>query len=131
MNYSIKREVDERYLHSYFYQSKNECSQIIRCEFYETVGPSNHFNFSFCIKQKRKWNFPDGEITGKDGIKSLVWAYRCLLDCIDFLEWRYPHSTLHIYGDTRRKQKIYNRYLLPLGFKITQDKFKELVLKFE
>ena len=83
----------------------------------------------FVLRIKRKLNFLQGQITGKDGIKSLVWAYKCLIDCIEFLKCYYPNSTLIVYGDTIRKQNIYQRYLLPLGFKIRQSRYKELFLK--
>lgn len=129
MLYEIERKIDKDYYHSYFYQSKNEYGQIIRCECYQTDYNKKEYNFTFCIKNKRKLNFPQGQITGKDGIKSLVWAYKCLIDCIEFLKCYYPNSTLIVYGDTIRKQKIYQRYLLPLGFKIRQSRYKELFLK--
>lgn len=131
MAYEIKRKIKKGYLNYYFYQSKNDCGQTIRCEFFQISEYKKDFNFSFCIKQKRKLNFPSGQITGKDGIKSLIWAYRCLLDCINTLKWLFPGSILYVYGDTKRKQKIYQRYLLPLGFQINKSKYKELFLKID
>lgn len=129
MAYEIEVKVNREYLHSYFYQSKNDCGQIIRCEFGQCKKDKLDFDFSFCIKPKRKLGFPEGQITGRDGLKSLIWAYHCLLDCIAYLKWRHPNSTLYIYGDTKRKWQIYKRYLLPLGFQIAQNKHKEFVLK--
>lgn len=128
MLYEIEIKVDKEHHNSYFYQSKNKFGQIIRCECYQIID-SKEFNFSFCIKNKRKLPFPQDQITGKDGIKSLFWAYKCLIDCIKFLKLRHPNFTLIVYGDTYRKRKIYQRYLLPLGFRIRQNQYKELFLK--
>ena len=89
------------------------------------------FNFEFFIKDKRKSPYPENQITGRDGLKSLIWAYRCLKDSINFLKWKYPYSTLYIFGDNKRKQRIYKRYLTPLGFKCKQNKDKTLYLKFK
>lgn len=128
--YEINRQKDNSYLDSYFYQSKNECGQIIRCEIYRTTDGYETFNFTFYIRQKRKMEFPHNQITGKDGLKSLIWAYRCLKDSINFLKWKYPYSTLYVFGDNKRKQQIYKRYLIPLGFKVANDKYNTLYLKF-
>lgn len=47
---------------------------------------NNGFNFDFCIKSKRKFAYPENKITGKDGLKSLVWAYKCLKNTILFFK---------------------------------------------
>ena len=122
MKYEINRHKDPLYLDSYFYQSKNDCGQIIRCELYRITDGYDTFNFTFYIRQKRKMEFPHNQITGKDGLKSLIWAYRCLKDSINFLKWKYPYTTLYVEGDNKRKQQIYEYYLIPLGFKIMKNK---------
>ena len=127
--YDINRQKEEAFLDSYFYQSKNEQGQIIRCELYRITDSPNAFNFSFCIKQKRKKDFPHNQITGKDGLKSLIWAYRCLKDSINFLNWKYPYVTLYVEGDNKRKQQIYEYYLIPLGFKKMKNQNNTLFKK--
>lgn len=131
MEYQINKQQDNNFVDFWFYQSKNSQGQIIRCEVYRMADDTTSFNFEFFIKDKRKSPYPKNQITGKDGIKSLVWAYKCLKDCIDFLKNMYPNTTLIVFGDNKRKQCIYKRYLTPLGFKCKQNKDKTLYLKFK
>lgn len=128
--YDIKWIKDNNYLDCYYCRSKNEKGQTILCEFYPYRYNTRNieFNFEFSIKQKRKINFPEGEITGKDGIKSLIWAYNSLKKAIEIIKSRYPGSILTIWGDDERKRNIYNHYLIPLGFKIRKNRYNELYL---
>lgn len=124
--YEIKWIKEDGFIDSFYCQTKNCMNQIIRCEFYKISDKSNVFNFTFYITSKRKNGFQENKITGKDGIKSLIWAYKCLISCIEFLKKEYNCTTIEVFGDSKRKQKIYEYYLLPLGFKHRKTKIGEL-----
>ena len=106
--YDIQRESGEEYLDHYIYKSRNECNQITT---------------------KRKHGYQEGKTTGKDGIKSLLWAKKCLLDFIDYAKWKFPGDSIEVYPDDERRRKVYEYALLPLGFKIMKDKYKTLIYK--
>lgn len=72
MLYEINRQKDYNYINCYFYKSKNECGQLLKCEFYQLANELNAFNFMFYIKQKRKHSVLEGKAIGKDGLKSLI-----------------------------------------------------------
>lgn len=108
-------------------QLRNECNQIIVCEVYRTYNET--LNFAFYITTKRKHGYQEGKITGKDGIKSLLWAKKCLLDFIDYAKWKFPGDSIEVYPDDERRRKVYEYALLPLGFKIMKDKYKTLIYK--
>lgn len=129
--YEIEWKRDPNYLDSYYCQTKNSRGQTIRCEVYRIDRGKRQFNFSFCIKQKRKLDFPHNQITGRDGIRSLLWAYECLKSAITLLKTLHPGSIIEVWGDSLRKQQIYKRYLMPLGFKVKQSQYKELYLNIE
>lgn len=118
--YKINRQCDLDYINAYYYTAKNSVGQIIRCDFYEILNPKNTFNFTFHITQKRKHTSVEGDIVGKDGIKSLIWAYRCLLDCISMLyQYKcFQDYKIIVYGANRRLSKIYQYWLSKIGFKI-------------
>ena len=78
--YDVQRESGKEYLDHYIYKSRNECNQIIVCEVYRTYNET--LNFAFYVTTKRKHGYQEGKTTGKDGIKSLLWAKKCLLDFI-------------------------------------------------
>lgn len=128
--YQIDRKINDEYFQCYYYKTKNLAGQTLLCELFRTNEPGMIFNFSFCIKRKRKDEFPHGQITGKDGLKSLIWAYNCLKDSISFMQWRYKGATLMVIGEDIRRRKIYERYLIPLGFKFQYNKDHALILKF-
>lgn len=108
-------------------QLRNECNQIIVCEVYRTYNET--LNFAFYITTERKHGYQEGKITGKDGIKSLLWAKKCLLDFIDYAKWKFPGDSIEVYPDDERRRKVYEYALLPLGFKIMKDKYKTLIYK--
>lgn len=125
--YDVQRESGEEYLDHYIYKSRNECNQIIICEVYRTYNET--LNFAFYVTTKRKHGYQEGKTTGKDGIKSLLWAKKCLLDFIDYAKWKFPGDSIEVYPDDERRRKVYEYALLPLGFKIMKDKYKTLIYK--
>lgn len=125
--YEILRQRGEEYVDHYIYKSRNKANQIIVCEAYRTQD--NNINFSFFITTKRKKGYQSLMITGKDGISSLLWAKQCLLDFITFAKHWYPRDTITVYADEKRRQAVYERALLPLGFKVHKGKYQQLILK--
>lgn len=125
--YDIQREEGDTYLDHYIYKSRNEHNQIIICEAYRTVQGT--INFAFFITTKRKHGYQEGKTTGKDGIKSLLWAKKCLIDFIDFAKWKYPGDILEVYPDDDKRRKVYEYALLPLGFKKARDRYTTLIYK--
>lgn len=81
--YDVHRELGNCYQDHYVYKSRNGYGQIIVCEIYRNWR--NTLNFTFYITTKRRDGYQYNRITGKDGIKSLLWAKRCLLDFLKFL----------------------------------------------
>lgn len=133
MKYPIEIQRESDYNKSYFYRTKNSKGQTLLAEFYEydKIKGKSIFNFTFSIKQKRRYLFPYDQITGKDDLSSLIWALNYLKETIKFLKKYYPKSILEVWGDNKRKQRIYNRYLIPLGFKKIQTKDHTLRLNIE
>ena len=125
--YDIKLSYGEEYVDHYIYKSRNEFNQIIVCEVWRTFG--EFLNFCFYITTKRKNGFQDGSITGKDGLKSFIWAKNCLIDFIEFGKMRFKGDNLVVNPANGRLRKIYERVLLPLGFKTSKSKDKYLYLK--
>nr|DAN43670.1 MAG TPA: hypothetical protein [Caudoviricetes sp.] len=125
--YDIQREEGDIYLDHYIYKSRNEHNQIIICEVYRTY--SETLNFAFFITTKRKHGYQEGKITGKDGIKSLLWAKKCLLDFIKYGHWKYPGETLVVYPDDAKRRRVYEYALIPLGFQIAKTRDKSLFIK--
>lgn len=125
--YDVHREFGDYYQDHYVYKSRNDCGQIIVCEVYRIRN--NTLNFSFYITTKRKDGYQYDSITGKDGIKSLIWAKKCLLDFLEVFKWKYSRETLVVYPTDGRRRKAYEYALLPLGFKINKDKYKTLYYK--
>lgn len=73
--------------------------------------------------------YQEGKTTGKDGIKSLLWAKKCLFDFIDYAKWKFLGDSIEVHPDDERRRKVYEYALLPLGFKIMKDKYKTIIYK--
>ncbi len=124
--YEVDRKVGELYYDHYIYKSKNKSNQIIVFEVFRTI--KNDLNVSFYITTKRKDGYQELKITGKDGIKSLVWAKKCLIDFIEFGKQNYKGETLVVYPADDKRRKVYEYELLKIGFKIRRGKDRELYL---
>lgn len=127
--YDINRTKGDLYVNHYLYKSRNEYNQIIVCEIYRDIH--EHINFTFYITSKRKRGFQEGKITGKDGIKSLIWAKNCLLDFIKYAKHHYPKDIITIWATDKRRYKVYERSLIPLGFKHANDRYRHFYLKLD
>jgi len=124
-NYQINSHRNE--LDDVIYTSKNDQGQIIsltfECDEYRNLI---YWNVVLWIgKRKRGYEFD--QQTGRDGLKSLLWAKSCLIDfmnnlnhsgCRDHLEYKTNH--ICICWDNNRRKKTYIRGLTDLGFKMTR-----------
>lgn len=127
--YEIKRKDDPDYWRSWIYTAKNEYNQYLRFEIYLAQG--YYYNVVFYIANKRKQGFQYLKQTGKDGIKSLIWAKNCL---IDFINNHPKYVELHpikIWADDSRRMRIYKRALMPLGFKYIPNNGCYLLYKWK
>lgn len=125
--YEVNRQEGNEYVDHYIYKSRNDHNQIIVCEAYRTLH--NTINFKFYITTKRRDSYQAGKITGKDGIKSLIWAKKCLIDFLEFCKWKYKHNVIEVYPDDEKRRRVYEYSLIPLGFKVQKDKYKPLVYR--
>lgn len=124
--YDIKVTKGDKYADNYIFKSKNEYGQIIVSEVYRTT--SNYLNFAFYVSTKRRHGYQEGIITGKDGTRSLVWAFNCLKYFIHNYSSRFSGEMLVVYPANKRLRKIYEYYLIPVGFKIMYDRYRSLYL---
>lgn len=122
--YEIECQKDERYADSFFYTAKNRCGQVMRFEVWWTTD--GYFNVTFYITTKRKKGYQKGCNTGRDGVSGFVWAKKCLLDWLVNYGYRFSGDKIMVYADDDRRRLIYKRYLEPLGFKESRDKYKAM-----
>ena len=118
--YDIDLQKDREHVNSYYYKSKNEYGQIITLEIYEIYKEPGFMNVTFYIATKRK-----------NGMKSLSWAKQCLMNFINNNIWRnfLKGKVLLVYPANNRLRRIYERSLIPIGFKVAKNKDKPLYLK--
>lgn len=114
------------------YTAKNCYNQLLTFE----IRPFGFWKYRwyavFWITTKRNQGYQEGLQTGKDGVKSLIWAKACLLNWIESakkLKCRTSQYRLYIWSDDARRFKVYQRYLIPLGFKVEQVASHPLVLR--
>lgn len=111
---------DPGYKDDYIYQGRNEKNQIL---FFEICGSTDRcFYVKFYITTKRKKGFQTQKQTGKDGIKSLLWAKNCLIKFIEEFRERYHGYTIRVYADDIRRLNTYERGLKDIGFKKSYSK---------
>lgn len=122
--YEINRCINKAYKDSYYYKTRNECNQIIFLEIFKVN--EGYFNVMFYITDKRKKGFQYKAITGKDGIKSLIWAKNCIKDFLKFAKRRFSGQRMEIYADDERRRKAYEYGLIPLGFEVAKNRYKNL-----
>lgn len=123
--YEIKR-IRQDHL-EYYYKTKNELNQIITISFYSfnVNGILKSWSVELYIgKRKHKSKFFEECVsTGKDGVKSLVWAKKCLEEFIAYLI-EYQNERNHniiIYASNSKRMRVYVRGLSSLDFKKGQN----------
>lgn len=127
-NVKINRKCNSEYEVQYHYKTKNELNQTIELIFYETNNLGNFkWTIYFEIKTKRKHPPKLNEQTGKDGIKSLIWAKNCIKDFIVYISSRSFYDsverTLYIYYTNQSRKIVYERGLSDIGFKHNDNYF--------
>lgn len=126
--YVVKPVRNTEYTTCYDYKAKNSQGQILHCSIYWSTG--QYFTIEIHVTTKRKNKPEDGDITGKDGIKSFIWAKECLEDFLKNIAPRYKGDKFKIYAANDRLLKIYYAKLKSLGFvyKYSQNPFIQLEL---
>jgi len=102
------------------YKTKNEFGQLLNLTF-ECEGYSNliYWNVVFWIG-KRKNGYEWNQQTGRDGLKSLLWAKSCIIDFINNVDHKNKINHLCIGWDDNRRKKTYMWGLKDLGFTLTR-----------
>lgn len=121
--YDIKLKKDNRYIGVYHYTTKNEAGQILYLEFLKEETNKHTFYYVLFHIGKRKKGYQFMETTGKDGLKSLLWAKACIKDFIEqvngngvlFFSDKIRHTIIIRWDDIKR-QAAYYRWLKSLRF---------------
>lgn len=111
----------------YQYKTKNSRNQLLTFNIYEYE--TGKFNVVFFITTKRKKGYQYKQQTGKDGIRSLIWAKQCLEDWISNYRKTHSGKVLEIYHDDKRRAAVYERYLVPIGFKVARNQYRNLYMR--
>jgi hypothetical protein len=117
MNYTCHADIDGTLI----YKGKNELGQILTlCIHPDEYNACIFWDVCFWVG-KRKKGYQYMQQTGKDGVKSLLWAKGCI---VDFIKKHGMLKTskknyLCIYWDDRRRKETYYRGLKDLGFKFS------------
>jgi len=133
--YEIKLEEDAEYWDHYKYTSKNDKGQILTLKISSVLTSKNiKYYILFYIGTKRKKGFQFMEGTGKDGLKSLIWARNCIKDFISELpkSWRYKKYSKHsiiVQWDDNRRRNTYYYGLKSLGFYYGVDYLRKSLIK--
>ena len=106
------------------YKIKNSYGQFLNLKFeYIPYDKFIDWNVVFYIG-KRKQGYQYLKQTGKDGIKSLLWAKKCIIEFIDMLQKNYIYNNktnnICIGWDDKRRKEIYTWGLRDLEFKLTR-----------
>ena len=102
------------------YKTKNESGQILSLTFYlYEYSDANVWYIVFWIG-KRKKGFQYNVQTGKDGLKSLLWAKECIKDFI-LKSDKHKQTRLALGGTDKRRKEVYKWGLKDLGFSINRS----------
>lgn len=115
------------YKDDYIYQGRNELNQILYLEIFRCLD--GYFFVKFYITTKRKKGFQKLKQTGKDGVKSLLWAKSCIVKFIEEFGSKFVGDTIRIYADDIRRIRTYERGLSEIGFKVSYSAPKYLYYK--
>lgn len=113
--YEIDPIKNDDYVDCYVYKAKNEAGQRICLEIFRSLDEA--LWVTFYITTKKRDGFQEDTITGRDGIKSLIWAKKCLLDFIKRRKRQFHGSRLCIKGTDERRFNVYKRALETYGFR--------------
>ena len=123
----------EDYFECYAYNAKNNAGQAM-CVGINAIGGGFYdctnnivWSIEFYVASKKKRGFEPLKQTGKDGIKTLIWAKNCIKD---FIEKKCKSGDLFIvcWEDVKRK-RVYAYGLKDLGFQFGTYEKKPCLLK--
>lgn len=130
--YNINRDISKEFRNAYTYQSINSFGQILKLDIYESNdSPLDHIHYcvTFHITSKKRLGFQSLKTTGKDGIKSLLWAKSCIIDFIEHMNMvdiKYGHIT--VFWDDSKRKRIYCYWLKNIGFNLGRINNKECLI---
>ena len=112
-----KINLEEKGNNKYYYTTKNEAGQILYLEFSEERTQKHVFYFVMFHIGKRKKGFQYMTTIGKDGLKSLIWAKKCIKHFIkhinskDTYYWNtdkdIKHTIVVFWDDNKRRDAYY------------------------
>lgn len=122
--YDIKLKPSDTYRDIYHYTSKNEAGQILFLELQCEKTQKHDWYYVKLQIGKRKQGFQFLKVTGKDGLKSLIWAKNCIEHFIEYIKDRPNYwvsdkdlkSSIVIHWDDTQRQTVYLRGLKTLKF---------------
>jgi len=122
--YEIVLKPNNKYKDIYYYITKNEAGQILFLEL--ECDSTNKCDWYYVKLQigKRKEGYQFLKVTGKDGLKSLIWAKNCIKHFIEYIKnkpnyWitdKTIKSKIVIHWDDTQRQNVYLRGLKNLKF---------------
>jgi len=116
--YKLEINKDNRYVDSYYFKVKNEFNQFLHFFIYNVDWSEFNidatYSVQFYITTKRKQGYQYLKQTGKDGLKSLLWAKECIKYFIN--NKLKGKDKIIIYADNNKRLKAYQWGLKDLGF---------------
>lgn len=116
--YDVDIKKHKHYYKAYYFKTKNMFNQTLFLEIYpERISQKNTMYFvTFTINNKRRQGYQYLKSTGKDGLKSLIWAKRCIQYFINNI--LNLGESIVIYADNSQRFKVYEYGLRKLKFQI-------------
>lgn len=118
--YDINLTKSTEYYNTYIFKTKNKNNQTLELLIFISDFSEFNLNNTYCvtfkINTKRKHGYQLLKQTGKDGIKSLLWAK----NCIEYFINNKLHNgdKIVIYADDSKRFKVYIRGLKSLKFDV-------------
>ena len=121
--YEVDNKIFDQETYTYKYRAKNENNQQLVLDIYicDNSDYSNNliWNIEFFVTSKKRKGFQTLVSTGKDGIKSLIWAKNCIKDFIKLKESdELFHNSILVNWDDSKRKRVYIYGLSKLGFKL-------------
>lgn len=123
-SFDRKRDYTEYGEVVYQYTTKNEAGQFVYLYFIKEEDKYWWVTFYICIKRKR--DFEQLRQTGKDGLKSMLWAKECFKDFINNV--CDDNDLIVVYWDDARRRRVYAYGLRDLGFRFGRYNKKEYLM---
>ena len=116
--YDVNIQKHKDYYKAYYFKTKNMYNQTLFLEISpDRISQKNTMYFvTFTINSKRKQGYQYLKSTGKDGLKSLMWAKQCIEYFINNI--LNSEESIVIYADNSQRFKVYEYGLRKLKFQI-------------